>query len=80
MNLQSAQGAVLVSESRTPSSFDFKGELLTLIATEKKKTSPEFRRSFSHFGVEFCRAIVGQEARQWPDLRHAKHFFFIYFF
>ena len=37
MNLQSAQGAVLVSESRTPSSFDFKDELLTLIATEKKK-------------------------------------------
>jgi len=34
--------AVLVPESRTPSSFDFKGELLALIATEKKKLFPSF--------------------------------------
>jgi len=64
MNLQSAQGAVLVSESRKPSGFDFQGELLTLIATEEKnsnreKQNFEFWRSFRHFGVEFCRAIVG---------------------
>ena len=29
--------------------------------------------SSSHFGVVFCWAIVGQDARQWPDLPHAKH-------
>ena len=69
---QSAQGAVLGSESRTLSSSDFKGKLLTLISTEER-TTPELSRSSSHFGVVFCWAIVGQDARQWPDLPHAKH-------
>ena len=34
---QAAQGVVLMSESRIPSSSHFKSKLLTFIATEEKK-------------------------------------------
>ena len=70
---QPAHGAVLGTESRTPSSSDCKGKLLTSILTEER-TTPELSWSSSHFGVAFCWAIVGQDsARQWPGLPHAKH-------
>lgn len=69
---QSAQEKELGSKSRTPSSSDCKGELLTLISTEER-TTPELSGSSSHFGVVCCWAIEGQDARQWPGLPHAKH-------
>ena len=51
---------------------DCEGKLLASILTEER-TTPELWRSSSHFIDVFFWAIVGQDARQWPDLPHAKH-------
>ena len=51
---------------------DCEGKLLASILTEER-TTPELWRSSSHFVDVFCWAIVGQDARQWPGLPHAKH-------
>ena len=66
---KSAQAAMLRSESIALSNSACKGKVITSIL----RTTPELRRSSSHFVDVFCWAIVGRDARQWPDLPHAKH-------
>ena len=69
---KSAQAAMLGSESIALSNSACKGKVITSILQEER-TTPELRRSSSHFVDVFCWAIVGRDARQWPDLPHAKH-------
>ena len=67
-----AQAAMLGSELVALSNSACRGKVITSILPEER-TTPELWRSFSHFVNGFCWAIVGQDARQWPDLPHAKH-------
>ena len=68
----SVQAAMLGSESIALFNTACKGKVITSILPEKR-TTPELWRSFSHFVDVLCWAIVGQDARQWPDLPRAKH-------
>ena len=69
---KSAQAAMLGSELVALSYSACTGKVITSILPEERNT-PELWRSSSHFVDGFCWAIVGQDARQWPDLPHAKH-------
>ena len=48
------------------------GKVITSILPEER-TTPELWQSSSHFVDGFYWAIVGQDARQWPNLPDAKH-------
>ena len=69
---KSAQVAMLGSELVALSNSACTDKVITSILPEER-TTPELWRSSSHFVDGFCWAIVGQDARQWPDLPHAKH-------
>ena len=69
---KSAQAAMLGSELVTLSYSACTGKVMTSILPEERTTT-ELWRSSSHFVDGFYWAIVGQDARQWPDLQERQN-------